>query len=203
MADTKENILMAALRLFAKDGYEAVSVSAIAGEIGITKGALYRHYKNKRDIFDSIIMRMKQMDYENAKQYDVPDDTFEKMPQVYRNTTIDNIMAFGQSQFKYWTQDEFATSFRKMLTLEQYRNKEMNSLYQRYLSGGPISYTEDLFRVMMVQGIIKEDDPKQLALELFAPMYLLMNISDTVEDKNSIVQMVEAHIKRFMIKYKN
>ena len=57
MTDTKEQILMTSLKLFAKDGYEAVSVSDIAGKLGITKGALYKHYKNKRDIFDSIIER--------------------------------------------------------------------------------------------------------------------------------------------------
>lgn len=45
MSDTKEKIMMTALRLFAKDGYEAVSVSRIAGELGMTKGALYKHYK--------------------------------------------------------------------------------------------------------------------------------------------------------------
>ncbi len=50
MANTKKNILMAALRLFSINGYEAVSVSQIAGELGMTKGALYKHYKNKRDI---------------------------------------------------------------------------------------------------------------------------------------------------------
>jgi len=37
-----------ALHLFARDGYEAVSVSQIAGELDMTKGALYRHYKSKR-----------------------------------------------------------------------------------------------------------------------------------------------------------
>ena len=41
--NTKENILIVALRLFAKDGYEAVSVSRIASELGMTKGALYKH----------------------------------------------------------------------------------------------------------------------------------------------------------------
>ena len=60
MKDTKEKILESALKLFAADGYEAVSVSMIAGELGITKGALYRHYKNKRDIFGSILKRMEQ-----------------------------------------------------------------------------------------------------------------------------------------------
>ena len=54
MSKTKEKILLTALRLFAQDGYEAVSMSKIAGELGITKGALYKHYKNKRDIFDTI-----------------------------------------------------------------------------------------------------------------------------------------------------
>ena len=46
--DTKEEILITALHRFARDGYEAVSVSQIAGDLSITKGALYRHYKNKR-----------------------------------------------------------------------------------------------------------------------------------------------------------
>ena len=42
MNDTKERILTTALRLFARDGYEAVSVSDIAQALGMTKGALYR-----------------------------------------------------------------------------------------------------------------------------------------------------------------
>ena len=51
MTDTKEKILAVALQLFAIDGYEAVSVSKIAEKLGITKGALYKHYENKKDIF--------------------------------------------------------------------------------------------------------------------------------------------------------
>ena len=43
MKNTKEAILDTALHLFARDGYEAVSVSQIAGSLGMTKGALYRH----------------------------------------------------------------------------------------------------------------------------------------------------------------
>ena len=66
MSDTKKSILLSALGLFARDGYEAVPVSAIAGELGITKGALYNHYKNKRDIFDSILSRMERHDAERA-----------------------------------------------------------------------------------------------------------------------------------------
>ena len=51
MGNRKEEILIAALNLFARDGYEAASVSQIAGELGMTKGALYRHYKSKKRYF--------------------------------------------------------------------------------------------------------------------------------------------------------
>ena len=72
MGDTKEAILTTALQLFAGNGYEAVSVSQIAGELDMTKGALYRHYKSKRDIFDCIVQRMEQQDGEQATEYDMP-----------------------------------------------------------------------------------------------------------------------------------
>ena len=120
MADTKENILQTALRLFARDGYEAASVSDIAGELGITKGALYKHYKNKQDIFNSIVERMYQIDAERAKKFEVPEETFDRSPEAYRNTDMDKITAFIEAQFHFLTEDEFARNFRKMLILEQY-----------------------------------------------------------------------------------
>ena len=46
----------------------------------MTKGALYRHYKSKRDIFDCIVERMDQGDSEQAAEYDMPEDDKESMP---------------------------------------------------------------------------------------------------------------------------
>ena len=65
----KKKILVAALRLFAVNGYEAVSVSQIAGELGMTKGALYKHYKNKRDIFNCIFEYVCQLDVERSQKW--------------------------------------------------------------------------------------------------------------------------------------
>lgn len=200
MADTKENILHAALRLFARDGYEAASVSDIAGELGITKGALYKHYKSKRDIFDNIVERMYQMDVERAKKYEMPEETFDRSPSAYRNTAVDNIKVFIEAQFHFLTEDEFTSNFRKMLTLEQYRNPEITELYQKCLVSGPVSYMEDLFREMMEQGIWSKSDPKQLALEFYAPFYLLLSISDTMPDKKEAAKLLSAHIERFIEK---
>lgn len=201
MTDTRENILHAALRLFARDGYEAASVSLIASELGITKGALYKHYKNKRDIFDSIVERMHQIDAERAKKYQVPEETFDKSPLAYRNTGLDKIKDFIEAQFQFWIEDEFAGNFRKMLTLEQYRNPEIEDLYQKCLGSGPVSYIEDLFREMMDQGILIKANPRVLALEFYGPFYLLLSISDTMSDKKEAARLLTAQIDGFVERY--
>ena len=41
--ETKERILEAALELFAQSGYSRTSMNDIAKQLGITKGALYKH----------------------------------------------------------------------------------------------------------------------------------------------------------------
>ena len=197
MTDTKEQILMTSLKLFAKDGYEAVSVSDIAGELGITKGALYKHYKNKRDIFDSIIERMYQVDAQRAREHEVPEEKYEDRPEAYENISADSIKSFAVSQFMFWTEDVFASNFRKMLTLEQYRSKEMSELYQSCLTLGPVAYMEDIFRQMIAEGILKKAEPKQLAVEFFSPHYLLINASDASEDKKMYTAMLNNHIERF------
>lgn len=138
MADTKENILMTALRLFAREGYEAVSVSMIAGELGMTKGALYKHYRNKRDIFDKIVERMYLIDQERAKVYDLPEGLFENGPDGYRDVSVDRMVGFCKAQFDYLTLDVFGSNLRKLLTLEQYRNAEIALLYQNYFASGPV-----------------------------------------------------------------
>ena len=198
MSDTKEKILLTALRLFARDGYEAVSVSTIAGELGMTKGALYKHYKNKRDIFDHIVARMFQVDAERSRQYEVPEEQFNRSPSAYEQVTLENIRRFTLAQFAFWTEDEFASNFRKMLTLEQYRSAEMAELYNSCLAAGPVAYMEDIFREMRKKGLLREADPKQLALAYYAPLYLLINMWDRADDKAALTALLDDHIARFI-----
>jgi AcrR family transcriptional regulator len=198
MADTKEQILQTALRLFACDGYEAVSVSMISVELGMTKGALYKHYKNKRDIFDQILARVYQEDTARSKEYKVPEKVFDEEPSLYRNIAMENIKAFTEAQFRFWMEDEFSVNIRKMLSLEQYRNSEMSDLYQKIFVGGPVDYFKDVFSEMMKQGALAEDDPKLLAIEFCAPFYLLLSLSDVSSNKEEIANLFETHIERFL-----
>ena len=198
MGDTKEKILMTALQLFARDGYEAVSVRTIAEELGMTKGALYRHYKNKRDIFDCIVERMIQMDAQRAREYHMPDEGYDIKPDAYENTSLQSIQKYTVEQFRFWTEDEFASGFRKMLTLEQYRNEEMAELYSQCIVAGPVAYMEDLFRELIQKGVLKEENPRQLAVEYYAVLFLLINMFDKTGETGDYVGILSNHMKYFM-----
>ena len=177
MGNRKEEILIVALHLFARDGYEAVSVSQIAGELDMTKGALYRHYKSKREIFDSIVKRMEQQDSEQARENEVPEESIEKTPEEYQNISFDDFVEYSKSMFEYWTEDDFASSFRKMLTIEQFRSEGMQKLYQQYLVSGPAGYVKDLFKNMKIK------DPEENAVKFYANMFFYYNVYDGAADK--------------------
>lgn len=191
---TKEDILIVALRLFAKEGYEAVSVSQIAGKLGMTKGALYRHYESKRDIFDHIVKRMEQGDGEQAEEYDMPADEIESMPEKYGKVSLDNFLEYSKSMFAYWTENDFASSFRKMLILEQFRNEEMQALYQQYLVGGPAEYVKDLFEGMEI-----EDADKKAEL-FYSVMFFFYSLYDGAKEKEQVKERFEKAISDIALK---
>ena len=180
MGNRKEEILIVALHLFARDGYEAVSVSQIAGELDMTKGALYRHYKSKRDIFDCIVQRMEQQDSEQARQNEVPEESIEKVPEEYQNVSVEDFVGYSKSMFEYWTEEDFASSFRKMLTIEQFRSEEMQNLYQQYLVSGPAEYVKDLFKNMEIK------NPEETAVQFYANMFIYYSVYDGAADKAKV-----------------
>ena len=56
-AKTREALIEAATRLFARRGVEATSLDDIAGEAGYTKGAIYANFPNKRALLEAVIER--------------------------------------------------------------------------------------------------------------------------------------------------
>lgn len=194
--DTKERIQYEALKLFSKKGYEAVGVIEIADAVGIKAPSLYKHYKNKRAIFDSIVQRMKEMDFERAKEYEMPEGTMEEVGEAYMNVPLDKIKIYTKAQFLYWTKEEFSCCFRKLLVLEQYKNNEMSSLYRQYISSGPLDYMADIFR----SAAESDEEAMQLALDFYGPVYLLYSVYDGADDKESVLDALDRHIDTFGLK---
>lgn len=55
MTDKQEKILLAALSLFANDGYNATSTSKIAKKAGVSEGLIFRHFESKRGLLQAIM----------------------------------------------------------------------------------------------------------------------------------------------------
>ncbi len=187
--DTKQRILSESLRLFSENGYDAVSVAEIASAVGIKAPSLYKHYKSKRDIFDSILKKMNEADGFYADENDMPN-----VDDDYNNVSLESIKTFSVAMFKHWTDDEFAARFRRMLSLERFKNSEMAELYKSYISSGPLDYMKEVFAGMNYS----ENDAGQLALSFYGPMYMLYTVYDESENKKEIVSQAEMHINKFI-----
>ncbi len=193
---TKERILDIALELFAQNGYLGTSMSDIAKQLGFTKAALYKHYASKQEILDQIVERMNRMDYERAEAYEMPETEPDGFAEAYMHTPIEKIRIYSLAQFDHWTKETFSANFRKMLTLEQYRDPKLAQLHHDYLAGGPLEYMAAIFRKLADS----DEEAMQLALDFYGPMYLLYSVYDGAEDKASVAPLLDAHIRRFIAK---
>ena len=192
--DTKERIMETALELFAEKGYLGTSMNDIAKQLGFTKAALYKHYTSKQEILNRIVERMNETDYERAKQFEMPEGNLTEIVAAYQKTPIEKVRAYSKAQFLHWTEEEFSSRFRKMLTLEQYRNPEMAQLYQKYLATGPVDYMAAIFR-----GLTDSEEAAQyLALEFYGPMFLLYSVSDSGAEQEQVLSLLDAHIDCFI-----
>lgn len=190
---TKDRITEAALRLFSEKGYLGASLSDIAKQVGISKAALYKHFAGKQEILDRIVARMDELDSERSQRFSMPGSELGGSAD-YKEIPAEKIRAYSKAQFLHWTEEEFPSRFRKMLTLEQYRDSGMAELYQKYLAGGPIEYMASVFGEITGS----KDAAWHLALEFYGPIFLLYGLSDGGMSKARAMELLDDHVSRFI-----
>lgn len=63
--DTTQRLVTCARNAFATQGFNAVSLEALAAEAGVTRGALHHHFTNKAGLFEAVL---RQIDAELAAE---------------------------------------------------------------------------------------------------------------------------------------
>lgn len=53
--DTRQKLLAAAAKVFARSGYDGSSIAAITAEAGLSSGAVYSHYRSKAELFAAVL----------------------------------------------------------------------------------------------------------------------------------------------------
>ncbi len=196
--NTKEKILDEALTLFSEKGYANVFVGDIADRVGIKAPSLYKHYKNKKAIFDAIIDEMNRRFTEQAKALQINGTDAEADAEIYRNLSEDKLLKLGRELFLYYLHDDYTRRFRKMLTIEQFHDKELAKVYSKLYVDDPLSYQGMLLGLMVSAGVLKTDNVDIMTLHFYAPIYYLLTICDREpEREEQSLKMLDEHIRQF------
>ncbi len=195
---TRERILLEALRLFSRKGYDAVSVEQIADAVGVKAPSLYKHYRSKQDIFDAIFE-------ETAKRYGAFTDSISvhmgdsaQDLQVFHSITADGLVEKVKSLISYSLHDEFVSQFRRMATIEQFRSPELSALYSRRYVTQILDYHKELFQRMIAAGVMRQEDPGLLAMMYASPILILLGECDRHPEREAeIMDALEQHVRLF------
>ena len=196
--NTKQEILEAALDLFSVQGFEATSVSQIAGAVGIRKASLYSHFESKQAILDALVQEVLEQ-YE--KQSIFVRTNWEKdacnLPQ-----TSDAAVKIIQEQIRYIIHDSYISKARKMLVIEQFRNPKMAKMQTKQNYSDIMRYFTELVKHLIQRGILTEEDPEIMAAQLCLPISVWINLCDREPERESeVMELVEKHIRQFFRLY--
>lgn len=200
--DTKQRILLEALRLFSKRGYDAISVEQIASAVGIKAPSLYKHYKSKKDIFDAIFEDTAKRYEEFIQTISIPVTDSKQDVVVFENITAEDLVQKVKSLIEYSLHDEYTSKFRKMMTIEQFRSPELSKLYSNRYVNQIQNYHTDLFTKMIEAGVLKKEDPCILAMVYDAPILVMLSECDRHPEKEEeCIKKLEDHVRLFYRTY--
>ena len=200
---TKKKILDVALSLFSEKGYGNVYVGQIAEGVGIKAPSLYKHYKSKKDIFEAILEEMRNRYDNQAAFFNINGSDSEYDGNIFATISEDELVKLGIGLFSFFLHDEYECKFRKMLTIEQFTNKELAELFSNQYINEPLKYQTGLFQMILMQGRMKKEDEQIMALQFYSPIYLLLTLCDREPGREEeALRLLEKHIRQFNRMYK-
>lgn len=186
---TKERILEAALTLFAENGYAGTSVEQIANIVGIKAPSLYKHFKGKEDILNVLI------DSAEARYEDMfgSEKNIGEIPE-----SREEFIKVTMGRVAFTMLDPIIRKIRMFLVQEQFRNEKISEVTTRHQLDGIQRMFARILKEMMDKGIVKDDDPSLLAIELTAPAVLLIAQADRQPQyEKELLESIEKHVRHF------
>ena len=122
-AETADKVRMAAVSLFARYGYAAVSMRQIAREIDLQAGAIYNHFPTKQDLLRGLLVdHMERL----LDAWDEQED--DSLPPA------EALLAFVRFHIRYHVKcgDEVFISYMELRNLEEDNFAEVEALRRRY-----------------------------------------------------------------------
>ena len=191
--DTRERILDAALTSFAEKGYEGTNLLDIAKSVGIVKSAIYRHFTGKEELWNALISTMEEY-------YEERFGSEKNLPKVPES--CEELIKMTMHMVDFTINDEKVVKIRKILLMEQFRDERIRNLATKHFLTGLKSMFTEVFKGMMGNGSLKQDDPKVLALAYTSSISALIQLCDREPEKeaevlNAIKEFAEHFVKTY------
>ena len=150
---TKERIFDAAVELFAERGYDRTSLRQIAGAVGLSESAVYRHYPSKEAILDAIVAYMEA-------QVSGP------LPDAIGSGTGEGISIFRALLLplpRGILADPFLARIARIMYAEMHHNEGVREYLREGLSERAIEALEATFGLLVREGRMRDCDCRALA----------------------------------------
>jgi AcrR family transcriptional regulator len=155
---TEKRIIEAALGLFVRHGYHGTSINDIMREVGLSKGALYAHFRSKGELLLRIIEEFKRHNIDVMIQT-VDESGGNAVDKLHRTFSFNSRFAYEHQNLVVFL--TFLTTELKADVDFEPALKNVYKEYQEFVSG--------LIRQGMDQGLFKKEiDPDLAALSFIA-----------------------------------
>lgn len=195
--NTAQKILDAALGLFAKKGYDAVSVDEIAKAVGIKAPSIYNHFGSKQELFDAIVETTAERYAHDTDKLDFCAEGKAKDLSQVKKISEQALYEKVKQIFEYSLHDQWISDFRKMMTIEQFRSDSFGELYTKRFIDRLLDYHSDIFSSLIAAGEIT-GNADALALIYVAPIITLIGICDRQPEREAeCLKKLEKHVALF------
>ena len=196
--NTKQEIMDVSLELFSVQGFEATSISQIAGAVGIRKASLYSHFESKQAILDGIVREV----LEQYAEHSIFARTDWEKDAGNLPLTSDQAVGMIQGQIRYILHDPVIRRARKMLVIEQFQNPELAKLQTKQNYSDVLGYFTGLIKCLIQKGVLAEDDPEIMAAQFCLPISVWINLCDREpEREKEVMDLVDKHVRQFFRLY--
>ena len=174
--ETINKILDVSMELFLEKGYEHTSIQDIVNNLGgLSKGAIYHHFKSKEDILDGVMNKLYQ---NNANETD-------HLRQLEKNknmTGLQKLQSLFATALESPRQDDMFQMAPDFLKNPQMLAMQLEGIYKESVP----HFVQPIIEEGVADGSIKTDYPKELAemILLLINIWLIPLVHD--EDPSSV-----------------
>lgn len=201
---TKSKIVDEALTLFSQKGFKGTSVKNIADAVGIKDASLYKHFKSKQEILDTIVVTLRQRIEEMSDTLGLPSDSnIKQAVAVYATFDEDNLVAFSKKIFLFYLKDSFISRLWRMGMIEQFQNPEVYEVFRKFFIEDSITYQSALFSQLANAKVFMNADPQVMAMNFYTPIFFLLNkYTNALNKEDEALELLEKQVREFYRIYK-